>query len=192
VNDLAIALALLNWNDMRPSVLETTRHSRGQLIPALLSAGSSAELQSILNSLNLKGMLPFCLVGVFPSEKVIREWRWDSVRTSSCIRAWGSRHWFSSSLSDKRAERSRGAVCRAAMNEADARSAPWLRRLHGSHAGGADPFSLCVHRPDMETLSYTEIYCKSTGIHVGHSIGNPCANRTLTQCRLERGSRELR
>ena len=56
--------------------------------------------------------MPFRLVGVFPSEQEIWEWRWDSAQLEFQVHEWESRHWFSSSLSDERAESLRGAACR--------------------------------------------------------------------------------
>ena len=121
---------------------------------------------------NFRGMMPFRLVGVFPSEQEIWEWRWDSARIDFRVHPWEERHWFSSSLSDERAERLRGATCRAACYRLHAGSVRWLRRLHASHVGG--PFSLCVHREDVKTLSYTEVIVKSRRVSMCNFRGTPC------------------
>jgi hypothetical protein len=182
-NEHGIGLALLNWNDVacfgvdtRPAETRNAR-SRGQLIPALVGSRSLPELRSAFAVLDLDGILPFRLVGVFPSEKEIGEWRWDSAQLEFQVHAWESRHWFSSSLSDKQAESLRGAVCRSAKDESDAGSVPWLRRLHASHANGPRPFSLCVHREDVRTLSYTEITCTAATVTLQHFLASPCRMR---------------
>ncbi len=74
------------------------------MIPALIDSRSLSDLHAVFGVSNFKGMMPFRLVGVFPSEQEIWEWRWDSTQLDLEIHAWESRHWFSSSLSDERAD----------------------------------------------------------------------------------------
>jgi len=174
-NEYGIGLALLNWNDIAPYGGAAKTRSRGRVIPALIDSRSLSDLHEVFSVSNFKGMMPFRLVGVFPSEREIWEWRWDSTQLDAQIHLWESRHWFSSSLSDKQAESLRGAACRAAQDESDAGSVPWLRRLHASHLGGPGPFSVCVHREDVKTLSYTEVTCTPSTVAVEHFLASPCS-----------------
>lgn len=175
VNEYGITLALLNWNDVVPHAMDDSKtRSRGEIIPSLASATSRAALQTACGALNLEGIRPFRFVGVFPSEQAIGEWRWDSRQLVFQTQGWHSHHWFSSSLSDIEAESLRGDACRNAQQEPDAGSALWLRELHASHAGGPGPFSLCVHRDDVKTLSYSEITVGLGHIQMRHFRGSPC------------------
>jgi len=174
VNEYGITLALLNWNDVAASGVLAKMRSRGQVIPALIGSRSLSDLHDVIHLSNFEGMLPFRLVGVFPFEQQIWEWRWDAKQVDSQLHLWQSRNWFSSSLSDERAESLRGAACRRAQNEWDAGSVPWLRRLHASHATGPGPFSLCVHRDDVKTLSYSEVSVTGKLIDMHHFRGGPC------------------
>jgi hypothetical protein len=175
-NEYGIALALLNWNAViSPGERNGKARSRGQVIPALMGSRSLAELRTAFQASNLEGMSPFRLVGIFPSEKQIWEWRWDSTQLESHVLEWASRHWFSSSLSDREAETLRGTACRDAHSDPDAGSVAWLRRLHASHSGGPGPFSVCVHREDVRTLSYTEVVLTPATIVVEHLLGSPCS-----------------
>src|SRR5271169_2010547 len=185
-NEYGIALALLNWNDiaLHRRAFVTTR-SRGRVIPALIDSRSLSDLHEVFGASNFTGMMPFRLVGVFPSEQEIWEWRWDSTQLEVLVHAWESRHWFSSRLSDERAERLRGAACRTARHESDACSVPWLRRLQASHAGGPGPFSLCVHRGDVRTLSYTEVMVKSGSVRMCHFLGSPCTMNPADPTEIE-------
>ena len=81
------------------------------MIPALIDSRSLSDLQEAFGVSNFKGMMPFRLVGVFPAEQEICEWRWDSAQLGFQVHAWESRHWFSSSLSDERAQSVRGTAC---------------------------------------------------------------------------------
>jgi hypothetical protein len=185
-NDYGITLALLNWNTAAPHGMEAKTRSRGRVIPAFIYSRSQSDLQQVFEVSNFEGMMPFLLVGVFPSEQTIWEWRWDSKQLRFQAHAWESRHWFSSSLSDRQADSLRGVVCRDAQNEPDAGSAPWLRRLHASHAGGPGPFSLCVHRDDVKTLSYSEVLVTPGHIQMGHFRGSPCTMAQVHSIEIQR------
>jgi hypothetical protein len=180
-NECGIALALLNWNDIAPSAKAVKTRSRGGVIPALIDSRSLGDLHVVFSVSNFTGMLPFRLVGAFPAEREIWEWRWDSTQLEFQVHEWKSRHCFSSSLSDKQAESLRGTACCDAQHELDAGSVPWLRRLHASHGGGPGPFSLCVHREDVKTLSYSEIVVTPGHIEMGHFRGSPCTMAQIQQ-----------
>jgi hypothetical protein len=185
-NDCGITLALLNWNDITPPDAAVKKRSRGRVIPALIDSRSLWDLHAVFSVSNFTGMLPFRLVGVFPYEREIWEWRWDSTQLEFQVHEWKTRHWFSSSLSDDRAESLRGLACRDALHESDAGSVPWLRRLHASHVGGAGPFSLCVHREDVKTLSYSEVVVSPEHVQMGHFRGSPCTMTQTFPRKLER------
>lgn len=185
-NDHGIALSLLNWNDVPQPMTEKAR-SRGEVIPALIACSTLHDVHSALRRLDLCGIWPFRLVGVSAEEKVIREWRWNQTELETQSHEWQSRHWFSSSMSDGQATAGRGAVCAAAWSEADAGSHLWLRRLHASHHNGPGPFSLCVHRESVGTLSYTEIECTPHAIELRYGSGSPCLTEApMSTLHLER------
>lgn len=185
-NECGIALALLNWNDMAQAGRAVKTRSRGRVIPALMDSRSLWDLRAVFSVSNFTGMLPFRLVGVFPSEQEIWEWRWDSTQLEFQVHEWTSQHWFSSSLSDGQAETVRGLACRDAQHDSDASSVPWLRRLHASHRGGPGPFSLCVHREDVKTLSYSEVVVTPGYVQMGHFRGSPCAMAQVYPIEIER------
>jgi hypothetical protein len=174
VNEQGIALALLNWNEFPVAVNTPKRRSRGLLIAAVLASRSLGELRAQIEVFHFEGMSPFRLIAICPAESQTCEWRWNPAGMDSLSHGWQVRHWFSSSLSDREAESLRGAACRAAWKDPDAGSASWLRKLHASHVDVPGPFSLCVHRPDVRTLSYTEIECWSAEIRMEHFVCSPC------------------
>ena len=106
--------------------------------------------------LDLRGMLPFVLVGIFPAEQIISHCQWEGNELRFLRIGWDVRHWFSSGVSDEMARKSRGSTCYEAWRRRDAGSAEWLRGLHASHSPVRGSFSICVHRPDAVTVSYTE------------------------------------
>jgi Transport and Golgi organisation 2 len=186
-NECGISLALLNWNDIAPRATAAAKtRSRGRVIPTLIDSRSLGDLHAVFSVSNFTGMWPFRLVGVFPSEQEIWEWRWDSTQLEFQVHLWESRHWFSSSLSDNRAETLRGTACRSSEHESDAGSVPWLRRLHASHAGGPGPFSLCVHREDVNTLSYSEVMVTPGTVQMSHVRSSPCTMGRVQPTEIKR------
>src|SRR5690242_11614888 len=104
-NRAGVAFALLNWNDAQ--VLYQKNRTRGSVIPALLRSTSDHAAESALRRLDLDGILPFRLVGIFPAEKTVMEWRWDQRSIQRDVFSWTLRQWCSSSLSDETATATR-------------------------------------------------------------------------------------
>jgi hypothetical protein len=177
VNDQGIAFALLNWNDVPIKIAKS--RSRGELIPAMIAATHNEDARLKFESAKLDGVLPFRLIGMFPAEGKISEWRWDCSTLQHQRLTWDARHWFSSSLSDEEASLRRGAACEKAWEEEDAGSVNWIRRLHRSHGMAVGPFSICVHREEVETISYTEIVCSAQKVSCEYAPGTPCTMQRL-------------
>jgi transport and Golgi organization protein 2 len=167
-------LAVLNWNGNEFRNLGEKRKTRGLVVPKLAGELDSLATDSNFRRMNLHGMFPFRLIGIFRSEKVANEWLWDGTAKQFLRLPWARKHWFSSSLSDSLAEKERGRTCETAAVEPEAGSNDWLRRLHRSHVPGPGPFSICVHRQDAATASYTEVRCSASLISMGYLDGNPC------------------
>jgi len=167
-------LALLNWNDVVPPVGGATLRSRGTLIPELIGGDDLADTNVRYAQLDLSGFLPFRLIGAFLGESLIREWRWDGLRRQEFQFAWAKRHWFSSSVSDALAQRERGQSCENAERDRSLDLVSWVRNLHQSHDPLPGPFSICVHREDAATVSYSEVHCSGVGISMSYRSGSPC------------------
>ena len=179
-NSCGIAFALLNWNDAQ--ALQEKSRTRGWVIPALIGSECSRTADSALRHLNLQGMLPFRLVGFFPSEELVIEWRWDQRHTQSESQSWIMHQWCSSSLSDAKALAKRQIALRQALQESDAKTLAWLRRVHASHLQEHDPFSICVHREHVETVSYTELICTAEHLDCNYFSGSPCGVNKAVHC----------
>jgi hypothetical protein len=167
-------LALLNWNDVEPRVDGKNLRSRGVLIPELIGRDDLADTHACYARLDLDGVSPFRLIGAFLRESFIVEWRWDGLRLQELEFAWRKRHWFSSSVSDVLAQRERGRACQKAEGHGSLEPASWVRNLHQSHDPVPGPFSICVHRKDAATVSYTEVRCNEEGISMSYRSGSPC------------------
>jgi hypothetical protein len=179
-NGWGIALALLNWNDAH--ILQEKSGTRGCVIPALIGSESSRTAESALQQLNLQGILPFRLVGFFPAEELVMEWRWNQRCGKNESHPWIMHQWCSSSLSDAKASAKRQIALRHALRESDAKTPSWLRRLHASHLQEHDPFSICVHREHVQTMSYTELICAPEHLDCNYVSGSPCGADNEVYC----------
>ena len=167
-------LALLNWNDVTPPVDGAQMRTRGVLIPRLIAACDLTQTRALYARLNLHLISPFRLIGAFLEERIVSEWRWNGSRREEFEFSWDRRHWFSSSVSDGMARRERGRACQRASMEFSATPASWLRKVHQSHKPVPGPFSVCVHRKDAATVSYSEVRCSGTSISMSYRKGSPC------------------
>ncbi|MFL6301531.1 MAG: NRDE family protein [Terriglobales bacterium] len=170
-NSLGITLALLNWYSA-PSLFPKSR-SRGEVIPRVIAAEDSASVHDQLIKLDLQGTLPFRLVGIFSTEKKITEWRWNQRMLEIREFPWERHHWFSSGISDVDAEKIRGTACSASAPNGRPTQG-WLRELHRSHENGPGPFSICVHRPEVRSLSYSEVMYSGGKLSFHYHPQPPC------------------
>jgi len=171
-NAAGITFALLNQNPGPQA--KTKERSRGEIIPALLESSRFPGAIRRFQHLELRGMLPFVLIGIFPAEQIISQCQWDGNELKFLRIGWDVRHWFSSGVSDEMARKVRGSTCYEAWRRRDAGSAEWLRGLHASHSPVRGSFSICVHRPDAATVSYTEVACGGGELTMRYHAGHPC------------------
>src|SRR4051812_19529965 len=176
-NSLGITLALLNWYSATP--LHPKSRSRGEIIPRLIAAEDAATVHDQLAKLELQGTLPFRLIGVFSKERKITEWRWNQRMLEIREFPWKRHHWFSSGISDSEAENIRGAVCSGSSPDGKPAKS-WLRELHRSHENGPGPFSICVHRPEVRSLSYSEVSYSGGELSFHYHSQPPCEAPTLS------------
>ena len=55
----------------------------------------------------------------------------------------------------------------------------WLRRLHRSHSPQRGPFSICMHRRDAATVSYTEVAVSKRRATMRYKSGPCCSNKAM-------------
>ncbi len=169
-NDRGLLLALLNKN-VDPG--SKKQQSRGTLIPNLVAAHSLAEVEGRLRSTKIAGMLPFRLIAFDVRVRSIRQMTWQQSALAIRSIPWAPRHWFSSSLSDMGATTARGRTC-ALFTKHSVLTAGNVRELHRSHSPSDGPFSICVHRPGVGTVSYTEIEIIGDTAVFSYAAGHPC------------------
>ena len=182
-NNRGTLLAVLNWNHLHlhGRRMPEKAQTRGVVIPQLIWQPDSSAVHSCFSQMPLTGMLPFRLVGIFRDEAALIAWHWDGIRTARTDLPWMRQHWFSSSLSDALAAKQRGAACEKATHFPGVGTRDWLRSLHATHVPSPGAFSICVHRHDAATVSYTEVCCRRDRVVMDYFPGHPCGQPALAK-----------
>jgi hypothetical protein len=178
LNDQGVSFALINWYSIPARVISHTV-SRGEVIPSVAAADSSIMVDRNLAQIPLKQTNPFRLVAVFPNSREIVEWRWDLKQLTRKEHRWRAQQWISSGFNEPQAQKVRSATFKKALNQKKAGSLRWLRRLHRSHVPHSGPFSICMHRDDAVTVSYTEVCLDHRRWVLRHWRGQGCSNSDL-------------
>jgi transport and Golgi organization protein 2 len=178
-NDAGVCLALINWH----RVEREPKHdvvSRGQIVRELAGKSSADGIENgVKKLLPLRKLRPFRLIAIVPSDKIVTEWLWNLEWLTVRNHEWQRQHWFSSGFDERRAELERQRVCDAAHNQQSTRSLEWLRQLHRSHAPKRGPFSICMHRRDASTVSYTEVNVSGRRATMRYKPGPCCSDGTV-------------
>ena len=183
VNEKRATFGLVNWYSV-PQRVHVDAVSRGVVVASAAGLNRSGSVTQVLSSLPLKLINPFRLIGVFPGECSLTEWYWDLVELKWERRTWTAQQWISSGLDEPSAQKARSETFRRAFDRPHAGSLPWLRQLHQSHVNGPGPLSVCMHRPDATSVSYTEVHVSSGQARIRYLAGSPCQAQAVFESRL--------
>jgi hypothetical protein len=170
INHRGLALALINWHAQKLN--ENAEISRGIVVPHLLGAENLTRAAALFASLPLGCINPFRLIAVSLSERRLQEWRWDGSHLDLSQKTWARGHWFSSGHDEAGVAKARARIAGRTKG-----TVSHLRRLHRSHQPERGAFSVCMHRDDAETVSYTEILAGARGAQMRHAAGALCKER---------------
>ena len=173
VNCSGLTFALINWYS-RQQLQGKAAFSRGDIIPKLLSTKSLVDAETLLQELPLQRLNPFRLITVSTMDQSIHEFRSDAVSLVKVSFPWERQHWFSSAFDEPRAMRERAISFQNSTGHSTTDPLTQLRYDHRSHAPEKGPFSICMHREDACTVSFTEITIKAQTATISYYSGSPC------------------
>lgn len=182
-NDAGASFALINWYGVTARV-QSQPISRGEIVKTALPLDSPGAVTHALSSLQLGRINPFRLIGVSPSKRAVTEWRWDLLKLERIEHAWRRNVWISSGFDEPGAQQTRGEIFGEVLKQKPARSSTWLRSLHQSHWPEPGPYSMCMHRSDAATVSYTEIAMLRDRAEMHYVPGSPCCTPPLPKSEL--------
>ena len=178
VNDGGFCLALINWYRIQRKPNNGTL-SRGLVVRELAVESSTDKIATSVKRLPLRKLRPFRLIVVAPDQMRVIEWRWNLQRLRRCDHRWQRQHWFSSGFDEARAEVERAKTCSSSNVKAVRHTLKQLRKLHRSHAPERGPFSICMHRADAVTVSYTEVSVTENSASMRYASGSPCKAHSM-------------
>ena len=176
INAAGITLALINWYS-KPQLESKPAFSRAIIIPRILASNSADSAERLLRELQLDRLNPFRLIMISNRERTIEEFQSDSITLSKLHHPWERNHWFSSGFEEPEVEIIRARICAAMIQDSETVSlqAPnILGNLHRSHAPEKGPYSICMHREDACTVSFTEVIVDNSVATVSYHKGTPC------------------
>ena len=166
-----LVVALLNRSDgNRPA--ETT--SRGLLIPSLVGAANGEALVRGLARARLASFAPFRLVALWRHLEDGVLAGWDGARLDLEQLSGDAGLVCSSGLGDERAAAARGEVWRRLRAELVEVTPELHRRFHRDHSPAPSAWSVCVHRPEAVTVSFSELELSEERVVMRYSPGSPC------------------
>ena len=160
--------------------------SRGELIPALVASRDSRELVAGCRALSLERFAPFRLAALWRDPGAGVAVAWDGARLTFEELDGRLGLLASSGLGDERALERRGATWRRWRAERE----PWVfarhRDFHRDHSPRRGAWSVCVHRREASTVSYTEVEIGARDATLRYFDGSPCAAAEPVELRLAR------
>jgi hypothetical protein len=182
VSEHGLAVALLNRSDGR---LPGAPRSRGTLIAGLVPATSPDALAGRLAGSPLDELAPFRLLALWRDREhgLVAGWDGSTLELGEVGAALGLL--CSSGLGDERATLERGATWRRYQLD----RAPWEpachREFHRDHSPEPSAWSVCVHRPEAASVSFTEIEIGPEEAELRYHDAPPCEPGELHRARLE-------
>lgn len=167
-NEYGLTFALLNY--YQAPVDASVKHSRGLIIPSLLPAHSPAEAYAILKRVNLKGFAPFNLLCFSPlaaspkkfsdPHRRVQVLRWDG---NSLEKIMQTSPLVSSAVDYENVNAVRRELYRNLCAEREVLKPMDFYRYHAMHEPARGHLSVCMHREDARTVSFSHV---AVGHHV--------------------------
>lgn len=175
--------ALLNWYSIHTKS-SAPSHSRGKIIPATIHHRTQETLQDALLQLVQQTYRPFRLITFLSKSQVCIEWRHDGIGLEKLPHAWQPNLWASSGFHERNAQNVRHLYWQKSKRTKIFGSVPWIRSFHQSHLPDKGAYSVCMHREEAETVSYTEIEIKKNLVLMSYAEGPPCLKPNVHQEKL--------
>jgi len=173
VNEFGLSLCLLNRYDESPARQRPAPVSRGLLLEALLDSTSQQAAGARVLAADLSPYRPFTLLAIgLEAPPVIVDWTGSACRID---RDGERRHPLSSSsCRNPEVVESRRRCFERRIGAAGMRSPAPLFGFHASHEPERGPGSVCMHREDAETVSFSWIRATKDAIAFLYWPKPPC------------------
>jgi hypothetical protein len=183
VNDRGLSLCLLNRYQDAPAEASGARVSRGLLLISLMDGESAEAISDRMGRLDLRRYLPFTMAALDAGHHG-GLMLWDGTRLVVEDPVPRGLVATSSGFDQAAAEQTRTAVfesrARTGLGPRE------LEELHRSHLPDRGALSVCMHRDDAETVSYSRIRVTGRQVELAYTPGAPCLGAKGVELSLPR------
>jgi len=176
VNQHGLGLCLLNAYQVADTRPAEAYESRGLLLTSLLSAEDHAAVAGRLADAALESFRGFELLALQPGRPA-RLWRWHGVELGLVADAEAENPLVSSSFDGPRVAAARREAYHALRAEGGTLDPALSLAYHRSHEPVAGPYSVCMHRDDARTVSFSWVDVRSDGAVFHYTPDAPCRGR---------------
>jgi len=168
VNESGLSLALLNRGPGSPAQL-----SRGLFVMNLIASPTLPDVTERFAASDLTDFAPFTLLALAPGLPAAML-TWDGREPG--IVADADRHMplVSSSVDPAGCKSQRRATLERIRAKSPALGPGALLAFHRSHSPQPGAHSVCMHRDDAETVSFTWVTVDGVGANMYYAAGSPC------------------
>lgn len=184
-NEFGICLALLNYYDATHVATGTHYNSRGGLLVSLLDATLQAEVTHRLQRQNLDCYAPFILL-VFSSDRAVSLSIWEGKDLTHESIDTSHMPITTSSFAGRQVVAHRRQCLQQLKSRQKDFSVEQLLAFHRSHNPSAGAYSVCMHREDALTVSFSHVHVRSAQIEFRYHAGSPCQHGAAVVTRLDR------
>lgn len=181
VNVAGLTLALLNRYRPSGRPVPSNARSRGLLVLDLIAERTALDALRALERADLSRTAPFSLVTLDP-ERPPRLTEWDGLTLATATgHAPGILH-TSSSVTEPEVAAARRTVFESVLP----RTPDELAAVHRSHLPERGRCSICMHRDDAETRSFSQVTVTAERVSLLHVPDAPCRGHPLPLLELAR------
>ena len=170
VNELGLSLALVNRGPASPAQL-----SRGLLIMNLIASPTLSDVAERFAARNLSDFAAFTLLGLAPGTPAVL-FNWNGRESGVIDDADRYMPLVSSSVDREACEAQRRATLETIRAKSPELRPGALLAYHRSHSPAPSAHSVCMHRDDAQTVSFTWVTVDSAGANMYYADGSPCGS----------------
>ncbi len=172
-NECGLSLCLLNRYDVEDGDPLRQYTSRGTLVIDLMDAPDRAAVRARIGATDLTRFQPFTLLALEPGESAMLA-RWSGRALSVEQDAEVAMPLVSSGFDLAGVSTWRRALLFDGDRTASRLTIDRLDSFHRSHEPAVGPYSVCMHRDDAETVSYSRIRVRDDAVEFDYISGAPC------------------
>lgn len=182
VNEHGLSLCLLNHYAAQQVIDQRDWISRGLLVQALSHFADTSMLLSQLKAIKLSHYRPFDLLALSPNNQVWQA-HWDGFELQikqPTLMPLTSSSYATDKVISCRLKHFRNIQKEQPLNPTQ------LRQYHASHSPEAGAFSVCMHRDNGQTVSFSHIRVDQSQVYFDYYDGSPCSTGEVHKTRLAR------